>query len=211
MNAIEVKNLIKREKFVPILRIDSADLLFNIAKAVSDAGAKIFEFTMTIPGMIDIVPKIKSEFPELTLGLGTVFNPEDAKNAIKNGIDFIVSPVLKLDLADTVKSEDKLLMLAGFTPSEIYEAHKAGSDIVKLFPAMCMNPRFVKDIKGPMPFIDLLPTGGLELDSGTEFIKAGAVAVGLGGNIFDKQAIKDGNFDIITKNVSEIIAHFKEI
>lgn len=204
MNAKQVKQIIGKEKVVPILRTHSSDEILPIAQAVNKSGTRILEFTMTIPGIIDVLPKVKSEFPDLLLGMGTVERKEDAKNAIANGADFIVSHFLNLDIVDTVKSEDKMLMLAAFTPTEIYHAYHAGSDIVKLFPALALAPDFIKSVRGPMPYVDILPTGGLDLLAALQFLQRGAFAAGIGGEVFRKEWIQSGDFDMITRSLVNV-------
>ena len=199
MNAKELKELVRSERVVPILRTDSAKELEGVCSAVRESGIKILEFTMTIPGVIDELPRLKAKFPELVYGLGTVFREEDAAAAIENGADFIVSPIAALNLVDAVKSRDKLLMLAAFTPTEIYTVYTAGSDVIKLFPASAVTPSYIKAIKGPMPFIDMMPTGGIDLIYGMQFLAGGAIAVGMGETVFNKEQIKRGNFGKITE------------
>jgi 2-dehydro-3-deoxyphosphogluconate aldolase/(4S)-4-hydroxy-2-oxoglutarate aldolase len=198
MKAEVIKEIIKQEKMVPILRTDSIDVIEHIAEAVVEAGVKILEYTMTIRGIIQQIGKIKAKFPGLIIGLGTVLEKEDAKKAIDNGVDFIVSPICNYDIVDTVKSKDKMLMLSGFTPTEIYNAHRAGSDFVKLFPASEMEPTFIQKIKGPFPNIEVFPTGGLDLIGAIQFLSHGAVAVGMGETVFKKELIRDRNFEEIS-------------
>ncbi|OHD56729.1 MAG: hypothetical protein A2Y33_06460 [Spirochaetes bacterium GWF1_51_8] len=197
MNSKELKEVVRSERIVPILRTDSAKELEGVCAAVRDSGIKIIEFTMTIPGVIDELPRLKSKFPELVFGLGTVFSEQDAAAAIENGADFIVSPIAALNLVEPVKSRDKLLMLAAFTPTEIYTIHKAGSDVIKLFPASALTPSYIKAIKGPMPFVDIMPTGGIDLILGMQYLAGGAIAVGMGETVFNKEQIKRGNFEKI--------------
>ena len=197
MNSKELKEVVRSERIVPILRTDSAKELEGVCAAVRDSGIKIIEFTMTIPGVIDELPRLKSKFPELVFGLGTVFSEQDAAAAIENGADFIVSPIAALNLVEPVKSRDKLLMLAAFTPTEIYTIHKAGSDVIKLFPASALTPSYIKAIKGPMPFVDIMPTGGIDLILGMQYLAGGAIGVGMGETVFNKEQIKRGNFEKI--------------
>lgn len=211
MKSSELKQLIKKERFVPILRTDTAEQLKPVTQAVYDTGMRIIEFTMTTPGVIDVIADIKGQFPDMIIGLGTVYEPEDAKNAINNGADFIVSPINATELAEPVKSANKMLMLAGFTPTEIYSACKAGSDIIKLFPAKSVPPRYIKDVLAPMPFVDILPTGGLDYLSGVDFLNSGAISIGLGGYIFNKKWLKSGNYEAITERISTIRYRFAKL
>lgn len=209
MDSQTVKRLIGEEKVVPILRTDSADELVGVAQAVTNAGMRILELTMTIPGAAEKIPELKAAFPNLVIGMGTVMTSEEAKRVIENGADFVVSPILNYDIVDATKGKDILLMLAAFTPTEIYNAVKAGSDIVKIFPANVISPRFIQSIRGPMPNVDLLPTGGLNLISAIQFLQAGSFAVGMGGDIFKKEWIKKGNFEAITRALKNVMYRVK--
>lgn len=205
MKALEVKELIRQEKLVPILRTRSSDSIYHIAKAVLDGGGRVLEYTMTIEGIIKEIGKVKEKFPELIIGLGTVLDKKDAREAIENGVDFIVSPILNHDIIETVKSKDKMIMLSGFTPTELYNAYKAGCDIVKLFPASEMQPTFIREIKGPLPFLEIFPTGGLDLISAIQYMVNGAFAVGMGSTVFNKELIDTKNFEEISRRLKNAL------
>lgn len=126
--------------------------------------------------------------------------------------DFIVSPIFNADIVDTVKSLDKMLMLSGFTPTEIYSAWRAGADIVKLFPASEMAPSFIRELRGPMPDVDIFPTGGLNLISAIQFLANGAIAVGMGTNsLFKPQWINAGEFAEITNNLRNALSRIQKL
>lgn len=205
MKAQEVKDMIRQEKLVPILRTRSSESIYHIAKAVLDGGGRVLEYTMTIEGIIKEIGKVKEKFPELVIGLGTVLDKKDAQQAIENGVDFIVSPILNYDIIETVKSKDKMIMLSGFTPTELYNAYKAGCDIVKLFPASEMNPTFIREIKGPLPALEIFPTGGLDLITAIQYIVNGAFAVGMGSTVFNKELIDTKNFEEISRRLKNAL------
>ncbi len=205
MNTKETLSAIKAQRFVPIFRARNIEEAREVTAAVVKSGVFVMEYTMTTPGILSALPELKAEFPRLCIGVGSVFNAADAKTAILNGAEFIVSPVCAVDLAHVVKSEDKLLMLAGFTPTEIWNAHNAGSDLVKIFPAGLHGPRFIKDLHGPMPDMDFFVTGGLSSEKAPDYIDAGAVAVGLGGELFKKEWIANGEWDKITKKCEQVL------
>ena len=198
MDIQSLKNLIKEQKLVPILRTHYVEYLEDLVKATIDAGSRIIEFTMTIPNIIEHIGKIKEKY-DIVIGLGTVFKSEDAIKAIERGADFIVSPVLNYDIVDPVKSKNKMLILSGFTPTEIYNAYKLGSDFIKLFPASEVSPTFIRGILNPMPFVEIFPTGGLNLISAIQFLSYGAVAVGMGeSTIYKRNLIERKNFKEIS-------------
>ncbi len=199
MKSSDVKKLIKEERLVPILRTHNEECIEEILKATIDAGGRIIEFTMTIPNILEKIDYYKNKFPELTIGLGTVYEPEEAKKGIERGVDFIVTPILNPSIVEVAKSKEKLLILSGFTPTEIYNAYKLGSDLIKLFPASEVNPTFLREILNPMPFVEIFPTGGLNLISAIQFISYGAVAVGMGAStIFKKDLIEQKNYKEIS-------------
>ncbi len=198
MKTASIKELIKQQKLVPILRTHYQEAVLPLAACVMESGCRVLEYTTTIEGVISKIDKVKSKYPELLIGLGTVLDKKDAVEAIDRGADFIVSPILNYDIVDVVKSRDKMIMLSGFTPTEIYNAFRAGSDIVKLFPASEMAPTFIQKLKGPFPNIEVFPTGGLDLISAIQFLSYGAIAVGMGNNVFRPELIKEKNFKEIT-------------
>jgi 2-dehydro-3-deoxyphosphogluconate aldolase/(4S)-4-hydroxy-2-oxoglutarate aldolase len=198
MTASSIKELIRQEKLVPILRTRSHEAVLPVAECIIDAGCRIIEYTMTIEGVINEIEKVKSKYPELIIGLGTVLDKKDAEAAVDKGVDFIVSPIVNYDIVDAVKSRNKMIMLSGFTPTEIFNAFKAGSDIIKLFPASEIAPTFIQRLKGPFPDLDLFPAGGLDLISAIQYLSYGAIAVGIGNNVFRPDLIKNKNYKEIT-------------
>ena len=211
MKASSIKEIIKQEKLVPILRTLTPEVALNIAEAVHNSGGKILECTLTTPGIIKEIGKIKDKYPDLTIGLGTVLQKREAEEAINNGADFIVSPILNYEIVDTVKSMRKTIILSGFTPTEIYNAYKAGSDIIKLFPASEMAPTFIQKLKGPFPFIEVFPTGGLNLISAIQFLSFGAIAVGMGTPIFRSDLVESKNFSEITEILKNAYRRIKNM
>lgn len=211
MEAYSIKEIIKQEKLVPILRTHFPEIVINVAGAVYNAGGKILEFTLTTPGVIKEIARVKTKYPNLIIGLGTVLQKKDAEEAINNGADFIVSPILNYEIVDTVKSLGKTIILSGFTPTEIYNAYKAGSDIVKLFPASEMAPTFIQKLKGPFPFIEVFPTGGLNLISAIQFLSFGAIAVGMGTTIFRYDLIESKNFPEIEEILKNAYRRIKNM
>jgi 2-dehydro-3-deoxyphosphogluconate aldolase/(4S)-4-hydroxy-2-oxoglutarate aldolase len=192
---------------IPIIRVESADVAFKVAEAFLAGGVNIIEVTMSVPGAIDVVKQLVKQFGnKVLIGTGTVVNGKMAIEAIKAGSDFIVSPNYSLDLIETVTSRSKPIIPGALTPTEIYNAYTMGADAVKVFP--CGNvggAEYLKAIRGPLPYIPLVPTGGVELDTAGPMIEAGAFALGVGGAITDKKAIKEGNYEIITENVQKFL------
>jgi 2-dehydro-3-deoxyphosphogluconate aldolase/(4S)-4-hydroxy-2-oxoglutarate aldolase len=192
---------------IPIIRVESADVAFKVADAFLAGGVNIIEVTMSVPGAIDVVKQLVKQFGnKVLIGTGTVVNGKMAIEAIKAGSDFIVSPNYSRELIETVTSRSKPIIPGALTPTEIYDAYSMGADAVKVFP--CGNVggvEYLKAIRGPLPHIPLVPTGGVELDTAGPMIEAGAFALGVGGAITSKKAIKEGKYEIITENVQKFI------
>lgn len=211
MKAKEAVSLLKEERILPIVRGIDAEYAVDLARATLASGCRIMEFTLSIPGIVKEVGRVKEMFPEMAVGLGTVLTREQAKEAVKVGADFVVSPILNREIIDEVKKADKMLVLAGLTPTELYEAYRLGSDVVKLFPAREMNPSYIRELRGPLPELEILATGGLSLIMAIEYIAAGAVAVGLGSTLYKKELIVQKKFDQITQIIENAYNRIKMV
>ena len=187
---------------VAIVRAESPHEALEICLAISRGGVKPIEITMTVPGAIEAMKELKNQLKDkVILGAGTVLDPETAKAVIYAGAEFVVSPTLNTEVIKVCRRYSKISIPGALTPTEILIAWEAGADIVKIFPASRMGgPKYLGDLKGPLPQIKLLPTGGVELDNTGDFIKAGAVAVAVGTSMVDKKAVTEKKFDIITEN-----------
>ena len=179
---------------VAIIRAPSSEQLVNVAKALYEGGIDVIEVTFTVPGALDILKQVRRELGDkILLGAGTVLDPETARMAILAGAEFIVTPVVGVEVIKTCKRYDKLVMPGAFTPTEVLTAWEAGADIVKIFPAEVGGPAHLKAIRGPLPQIRLMPTGGVTLDTLRDFVKAGACAVGLGSALVEAKAVQTGD------------------
>ena len=181
-------------------------------RAVVDAllagGVRVLEVTMTVPGAIELIRTLASALPpELVLGAGTVVDVETADRVIDAGASFLVSPVLRPSLIELARRRDVPIMPGCFSPTEILTAWDAGADIVKVFPATALGPGYLKDIHGPLPDIKLMPTGGVTVTNAGDWIRAGAVAVGVGSALVDNVAVASENFAAITESARRIIDH----
>lgn len=192
---------------IPIIRVESADVAFKVAQAFLDADVNIIEVTMSVPGAVDLVRQLVETYGDKVLiGTGTVVNGKMAEEVIQAGSEFIVSPNYSKELIDAAKKHGKPIIPGALTPTEIYEAWTLGSDAVKVFPAGNVGgPAYIKAVRGPLSDIPLVPTGGVDLQTAGPFLEAGAYALGVGGAITDKKAIKEGKFEIITENVRKFL------
>src|SRR5262249_19533783 len=155
-----------------------ADRLRAVVDALVDGGVRILEVTMTVPGAVDLIRALAPALPaEFLIGAGTVLDAVTAGRVIDAGAQFVVSPILKPQLIAACHEHDIVVMPGCFSPTEIHTAWDAGADFVKVFPATALGPTFFKDVRGPLPSIKLIPTGGVTLDNAGDWIRAGAAAV----------------------------------
>ena len=191
---------------VAIIRATSGEQLVKVARALYEGGIDVIEVTFTTPGVVDVISAVRKEFgSKVLLGAGTVLDPETARTAILAGAEFLVSPCVNLDIIKLGLRYDKLVMPGAYTPTEIITAWEAGADVVKLFPADIGGAPYLKALKGPLPQVRLMPTGGVNCETLKDFVKAGACAVGLGGQLVEKEALERGNFARIQELAAEYV------
>jgi 2-dehydro-3-deoxyphosphogluconate aldolase/(4S)-4-hydroxy-2-oxoglutarate aldolase len=193
---------------VPIVRVTSADSAIKAIEAIYSGGIRAAEITMTTPGALQALEKVAARFGDkLVLGAGTVLDAETARAAMLAGAEFFVSPNLKLATIEMAKRYSKVVMPGALTPTEVLTAWEAGADIVKVFP--CGNvggPRYIKALKAPLPQVEMIPTGGVNLETAGEFLKAGACAVAVGSELVDAKTVKEGRYDIIEERARQYLA-----
>ena len=191
---------------VAVVRVGSAREALEVCPAIARGGVKPVEVTMTVPNAVDVIKEFKSTVKdEVLVGAGTVLDPETARAAILAGVDYIVTPTLNLKVIEMCHRYGIVVIPGAFTPTEILTAWEAGADIVKVFPAGVAGPQYLKDIKGPLPQVRLLPTGGVTLENTPDFIKAGAVAVAVGTALVDKKLVAEKKFDLITERARQFV------
>lgn len=197
---------------VAIIRAPSGKQLVQVAQALYDGGIDVIEVTFTVPGVLDIIREVRSALGDkILLGAGTVLDPETARAALLAGAEFIVSPVVNLDMIRLCHRYDKLVMPGAFTPTEVLTAWDAGADIIKVFPADLAGPSYLKALRGPLPQVRLLPTGGVNLDTLAEFLDAGACAVGLGSALVEKDAVQNGDMNRIRDLASQYVSLMRSL
>ena len=199
--------LIYDTALIPIIRVESADIAFKVADAFLQGGVSIIEVTMSVPGAIEVVKQLVEKFGDKVLiGSGTVIDGKMAEEVIKAGSEFIVSPNYSRNLIEIAIKHGKPIIPGALTPTEIFDAYTMGADAVKVFPCgMVGGAAYLKAIRGPLPHIPLVPTGGVELDTAGPMLEAGAYALGVGGAITDNKAIKEGRYEVITENVRKFL------
>jgi len=190
---------------VGVIRTESSEKLLRVAEAIREGGVNCIEVAMTTPDALDVISEVAGKLDDVLIGAGTVLDAETARSAILAGAEYLVSPTLDLDMIKMAKRYDKIVAPGAFTPTEIMTAWQAGADIVKVFPASRLGPKFISDVKSPLPQVSLMPTGGVSQDNAPDFVKAGADVVCAGSALIDKQAMKKGNFKVMTENARSLV------
>jgi 2-dehydro-3-deoxyphosphogluconate aldolase / (4S)-4-hydroxy-2-oxoglutarate aldolase len=207
-----VRDRIAEIGVVPVVRASSPREAVLAGEAVCEGGIPIIEITMTVPGALEVIRELeRSSASGVLIGAGTVLDVEMARRCIDAGAQFLVSPGLNVPLVEFAVQEGIFVMAGALTPTEIITAWKAGSEFVKVFPCgQVGGAKYIKALKGPLPQIPLVPTGGINFATAAEFIEAGAAALGIGGELVEATALKSGNRDIIVENAQKFLAIVKQ-
>ncbi len=197
---------------VPVVRASSADEAMGAVEAIKAGGVPILEITMTVPGAIKVIEKIADKFgDEVVLGAGTVLDPETARACMLAGAQFIVSPALNLKTIELCQRYSVAICPGALTPTEVVTAWQAGADFVKVFPCSAMGgASYIKGLKAPLPQVELIPTGGVNLKTAADFIKAGSSALGIGADLVDLKALREGNAAQITASAKQFVQLVKD-
>jgi 2-dehydro-3-deoxyphosphogluconate aldolase/(4S)-4-hydroxy-2-oxoglutarate aldolase len=207
MDKQHVRDRILETAIIPVVRASSPREARMAAEAVCAGGIPVVEITMTVPGAIDLIREL-AKIPEaqLLVGAGTVLDPETARRCLDAGAQFIVGPGLDVSMVELVLREGKLVMAGALTPTEVITAWRAGSDFVKIFPcAQVGGAKYIKALKGPLPQIPLVPTGGVNLATAGDFLRAGSAALVVGGELVQTEALKAGRPEIVTENARKFV------
>ena len=208
MTSQQILSFITEIGIVPVVRTTSAETAIKAIEAIYRGGIRSAEITMTVPGAIKALEKIADQFGDkIMLGAGTVLDPETARACMLAGAQFFVTPSLNLATIEIVKRYSKVVCAGALTPTEVLAAWQAGTDVVKIFPANAVGgPKYIKALKGPFPQIEMIPTGGVNLETAGEFLKAGACAVAVGGELVDAKLIRENRYDRIEELAREYLA-----
>jgi len=212
MNKQKVRDRIAEIGVVPVVRASSSREALIAAEAVCQGGIPIVEITMTVPGAVEVIRELsKSSASEVLIGAGTVLDVETARRCLDAGAQFLVSPGLNLPTVELAVREKILIMAGALTPTEVITAWNAGSDFVKIFPCdQVGGAKYIKALKGSLPQILLVPTGGVNLNTAAEFIEAGAAALGIGGELVQAEALKSGKSQVIVENARKFVEIVKQ-
>ena len=207
----EITNKVKEYGVLAVIRGPSAELTIKMVDALIAGGVKGIEITYSTPQAASVVRNLAERYgAEILLGMGTLTRPEQAEEASRAGATFLVSPICQVELVKAMLDTGLAVMTGALTPSEVFQAYTLGSSIVKIFPGSLTGPGYIKALRGPFPYIPMMPTGGVSLENIGDWFAAGAVAVGAGSELCPKQLAEAGEFDKISANARrfvEAIAH----
>jgi 2-dehydro-3-deoxyphosphogluconate aldolase/(4S)-4-hydroxy-2-oxoglutarate aldolase len=196
---------------IPVIRARSADEAAQAADAIQAGGVSILEITMTVPGAVDVIREMAGRGGDAVVGAGTVLDPEAAGACMDAGAQFVVTPALSLDTIATCREAGVAVIPGALTPTEVVTAWRAGADLVKIFPAGAVGgPSYIKALKAPLPQIDLVPTGGVNLETAGHFIRAGAAALGVGAHLVDLAALGRGEAAVLTERARAYVKAVQE-
>ena len=198
---------IREVGLVPIVRAPSPEDAMRAAEAIVAGGIGIAEITMTVPGALKVMEVVADRYGDkVLLGAGTILDTETCRAVMLAGAEFIVTPALDVRVIEMARRYSKPIFPGALTPTEVLAAWQAGADMVKVFPCGPVGgPKYIKALKGPFPQIEMVPTGGVNLETAADFIKAGAAAVAVGGELVDVKALKEGKLDQITETAKKFV------
>jgi 2-dehydro-3-deoxyphosphogluconate aldolase / (4S)-4-hydroxy-2-oxoglutarate aldolase len=206
----EITRQIEASGVVAIIRMKEPDKLRGVIDALAEGGVRAIEITMTVPRAIELIAEVVPTLPPgFIFGAGTVVDADTTRRVIDAGAQFIVSPVMRTEVIAAAHSQDVPAMPGCFSPTEILTAWDAGADVVKVFPATALGPGYIKDVRAPLPQVKLMPTGGVTPDNAGDWIRAGAVAVGVGSALLDQKAISSGSFGPIVEKARRIMENVR--
>jgi len=200
MRKQDVRSIIEKVGIVPVIRASSAEQARFAADCVAKGGVPIVEITMTVPGAVEVIRELVKAMPQVLVGAGTVLNEGSARQCADAGAQFLVTPGFNAPTVAAARERDLLIMVGALTPSEIMAASDSGADFVKVFPCGSMGgPKYIQALRGPFPKVPFVPTGGVNLETAADYIRAGAAALGVGGEMISKDALKAHDGDVISK------------
>ncbi len=192
---------------VAVVRSPDSEQLVEVCRALADGGVTVAEITMTVPDALHVLGRVRAALGDrVLLGAGTVLDPETARAALLAGAEYVVAPAVNREVIRVCRRYGKLVMPGAFTPTEILTAWEAGADVVKVFPADVLGPAFFKAVRAPLPQVRLMPTGGVDLKTAADFLRAGACCLGVGGQLVEPKAVAERNFERIRELARQYVA-----
>ena len=191
---------------VAVIRTPSYELVAPVCEALAEGGVLALEVTMTVPEALRALREVNAQFGDrILLGAGTILNASQAHAAIDAGAQYVISPITKLEIIEAAHARDKAVMLGAYTPTEAQLAHEAGADFIKIFPADKLGPGYIKNLRAPLPHLRLVPTGGVDLQTAPEFLKAGCAALGVGSSLVSAEILRTKNWPELTRLAAEFV------
>jgi 2-dehydro-3-deoxyphosphogluconate aldolase/(4S)-4-hydroxy-2-oxoglutarate aldolase len=197
---------------VPVVRADSAEQAMQVIEAIKAGGVDVLEVTMTVPGAVRVIERLADRYGDrVVLGAGTVLDPETARACILAGATFVVSPALNAGTIELCRRYSVAVLPGALTPTEVVTAWQAGADVVKVFPCGALGgAKYLKSLKAPLPQVEMIPTGGVSLKTAAEFIEAGALALGVGADLVDTKAVREGRPEKVTEAARAYVAAVRD-
>jgi 2-dehydro-3-deoxyphosphogluconate aldolase/(4S)-4-hydroxy-2-oxoglutarate aldolase len=211
MTKQDVLGRIAEVGIVPVVRAQSADEAMQVVDAIREGGVPVLEITMTVPGAVAVMEQVAARYPDVLVGAGTVLDPETARACILAGARFVVSPALNLGTIEICRRYSVPVIPGALTPTEVVTAWTAGADVVKVFPCGALGgASYLKSLKAPLPHIEMIPTGGVSVKTAADFIQAGSMALGVGADLVDTRAIREGNARAVVEKAREYVRIVRE-
>ncbi|MHC4444159.1 MAG: bifunctional 4-hydroxy-2-oxoglutarate aldolase/2-dehydro-3-deoxy-phosphogluconate aldolase [Planctomycetota bacterium] len=211
LTSSDILRQIESTGVIAIIRASGSEELIDVVHALCEGGVTCIEVTMTTPNALEVIRKARRAVGDsASIGVGSVLDSETARSAFLAGAQFVVTPILDLPTIELCKRSDVPVIPGTLTPTEIVRAHQAGADMVKVFPTGSVGPKYISDLRGPLPHIKYIPTGGVNLDTAADFIRAGATALGAGSSLVTKEAIKNKNFAAIKATAAEFLKRVRQ-
>ncbi|MDN3019089.1 bifunctional 4-hydroxy-2-oxoglutarate aldolase/2-dehydro-3-deoxy-phosphogluconate aldolase [Paenibacillus sp. BSR1-1] len=196
---------VRRLKIVAIIRSQSLDGLENTVKSLYRGGIRAIEITLNTPGALSGIERLKERYPELLIGAGTVLDSESARLAILSGAGYLLTPTLKKETIETANRYNVPVIPGVLTPTEALTAYEYGAKMVKIFPISHLGPKYLTDLKGPLPFVETMAVGGISLENAADYLLAGASALGIGSSLVDEKLVKQGDFSEIERRAARFV------
>lgn len=197
---------------IAVIRLESADEIVPVAEALLAGGVNALELTLTMRGATEAIAAARQKFSgAAVVGAGSVTDGEQCRAALAAGAEFIVSPVAKVELIRQVHEAGKVIVLGAYTPTEAQAVHEAGADFVKVFPADGLGPGYIKALRAPLPHLRVIPTGGVDLETAGDFLRAGCCALGAGSSLVSAQIVREKNWAELTRRASEFVRISRQI
>ena len=206
MSRDEVLEIILASKVIAVIRMPDTEKLARVVEAVWRGGVRAIEITMTTPSALEIITdQVRSKPPGTLIGAGTVLDAPTAEKVIRAGAEFVVSPITNFAMIEACRRNETFVAPGALSPTEIMAAWERGADVVKVFPATSVGPKYFQDLKGPLPQVRLMPTGGVSIENAREFIRSGACCVAIGTALLDKKAVAAGDWDALTEKARALV------